>query len=166
MENNQGHLVRAQRGQLGRPIRAGGARSLWMRFCQSSLPISVKVWWTQGLALPAHLEKLCSVIEAELSISAAQLQSWHCPTQSCWAFSLHRARHSLRPCGPGELPCSPKHLRVFIVAITQGALKWQRNKVRRLVPALCWEMRGVLPGLWCFYGSLQLFCRKTAAVWR
>lgn len=73
MESNQGHLVRAQDGELGRPVWAGGARSLWMRFFQSSSPSSVKFWWTQVLTFPTPLEKLCFVIKAELSIRAAQL---------------------------------------------------------------------------------------------
>lgn len=113
MESKQGHLVRAQDGELGRAVRAGGAQSLGMRFFQRHLPSSVKVWWTQGLTFPTHLEKFCFVIRAELSSSAIQLQSWHCPTQSCWALLpslLHGASHSLCPHGPGELPCSPKHL--------------------------------------------------------
>lgn len=83
MESKEGHFVRAQDEELGRPVRACGAWSLWMRFFQSSLSSYVKVWWIQGLAFPTPLEKFCFVIGAELSISAAQLQSWHCPTQSC-----------------------------------------------------------------------------------
>lgn len=174
MESNQGHLVRAQDGELGRPVWAGGARSLWMRFFQSSSPSSVKVWWTQGLAFPTPLEKLCFVIKAELSIRAAQLQSWDCFTQSCQAILPARSISQAVPTGSRRAPLltqTPIGRLIlaasitFIVAVTQGAPKWQRKKVRRLMPALCWEMRGVLLGLWCFCGSLQLFCRKTAAVW-
>lgn len=114
------------------PVRAGGAWSLWMRFFQSSLPSSVEVWWTQGVAFPTPLEKFCFVIRAELSISAAQFQSWHCPTQSCWA--LFPAWSILGPVPTWsrraplltQIPCERLILAasiIFIVAVTQGAPK-------------------------------------------
>lgn len=107
MESNQGHLVRAQDGELGRLVEPGHFGWGFSRAAHPTL-------WSFGGPKSLHFLHLWKNYALSLKQSSPSglpsSRAGIVRLRAAKPFSLQGASHSLCPQGPGELLCSTKHL--------------------------------------------------------